>query len=84
MKTMMRRALSTLSGLSATALVVLAPAIALAEEGAAHAADHGAEHGGVMSVFPMAYWGAVVVVPLFTFGVCALVANKGTADLPEH
>ncbi|MFT5585115.1 MAG: hypothetical protein ACI9VR_002703 [Cognaticolwellia sp.] len=83
MQNMMRRVLSTLSGLSATALVVLAPAIALAEEGAAHAAESG-EHGGIVSVFPMAYWGAVVVVPLITFGICALVANKGTVVLPEH
>ena len=82
---MMRRALSSLAGLSATALVVLAPAIALAEEGAAHAAEHGADHsGGVMEVFPMAYWGAVVLVPLITFGICALVANKGTVEPLKH
>lgn len=81
---MLRRALSTLSGLTATALVVLAPAIALAEE-AAHAAEHGADHsGGVMAVFPMAYWGAVVVVPIITFGICALVANKGTVEPMHH
>lgn len=79
---MMRRALSTLSGLSATALVALAPAIALAEEGAAHAGEH-ADHG-VMSVFPMAYWGAVIVVPIITFGICALVANKGTVEPMHH
>lgn len=81
---MLPRALSTLSGLTATALVVLAPAIALAEE-AAHAAEHSADHsGGVMAVFPMAYWGAVVVVPLVTFGICALVANKGTVEPMHH
>lgn len=79
---MMRRALSTFSGLTATALVVLAPAIALAEGGAA---EHGADHsGGVMSVFPIAYWGAVVLVPLITFGICALVANKGTVEPMHH
>lgn len=80
---MMRRALSTLSGLSATALVALAPAIALAEEGAAHASE-GGDHSAVMSVFPAAYWGAVVVVPLITFGICALVANKGTVEPMHH
>lgn len=81
---MMRRALSTLSGLSATALVALAPVIALAEEGAAHAAEHGGEHSAVADAFPIAYWGAVFVVPILTFGICALTANKGTVEPMHH